>query len=187
VANGALAPQLIVLNGASSSGKSTLCRALSAVLAGPTIHLEEDRFVFDTVHARFLDGPGAPEIFRRTMVGYYGSLGAFLAAGLSALADTGFYTPELVEAFVRALPTETVWLVAVRCSLDELERRERARGDRSAGLARQQHDSIHAAVVYDIEVDTSESSPDMCAEVIRRRVEGPDRPRAMDMLRQRRA
>ena len=39
-------PQIILINGASSSGKSSLCKALQEHLAEPYIHLEEDRFVY---------------------------------------------------------------------------------------------------------------------------------------------
>jgi chloramphenicol 3-O phosphotransferase len=56
--------------------------------------------------------------------------------------------------------------VAVRCPLEELLRRERARGDRSAGTAAAQYDVVHAHGDYDIEVDTSTHTADECARQI---------------------
>jgi len=174
--------QLIVLNGASSSGKTSLCRKLQEVLDEPYIHLEEDRFVFNTYHDRFLDDETGPMIFRKTMLGYYRSLKAFLSAGHNVLADTGFYTPELLNEFVSELSTEKVWLVGVQCDLAELEKRELARGDRQIGLAKEQHTSIHAGVIYDIEIDTSIASIEECAAAIKDKVSGTDSPNAMEQL-----
>src|SRR5215510_10813174 len=94
---------IIVLNGASSSGKTSLCKKLQEVLDEPYIHLEEDRFVFNTYHDRFIDGETGPLIFRKTMLGYYRSLKAFLSAGHNVLSDTGFYNSELLDTFVREL------------------------------------------------------------------------------------
>jgi chloramphenicol 3-O phosphotransferase len=46
--------------------------------------------------------------------------------------------------------------VGVSCTLDELLRRETARGDRMAGLARYQHRRVHwPRPHYDLEVDTT--------------------------------
>jgi chloramphenicol 3-O phosphotransferase len=174
--------QLIVLNGASSSGKTVLCKKLQEVLSEPYIHLEEDCFVFNTYHDRFLAGDLGPVIFRRTMLGYYRSLKAFLSADQNVLADTGFYSPELLAEFVRELLTERVWLVGVQCDLAELERRERLRGDRQIGLAKEQRLSIHAGVAYDIEVDTSTATVAECAAAIKAMVEEAGAPRALGEL-----
>ena len=175
-------PQLLLLNGASSAGKTVLCKKLQEVLPEPYIHLEEDRFVFNTYHNRFLEGELAPEIFKKTMVGYYCSLRAFLSAGHNVLADAGFYTPELLNQCIRELKDETVWLVGVHCSLEELERREKTRGDRQIGLAREQQATVHNSVIYDIEVDTSILSVEECALTIKANIKELESPKAMTAL-----
>ena len=174
--------QLIILNGASSAGKTVLCKKLQEVLPEPYIHLEEDCFVFNTYHDRFLRGELAPEIFRKTMLGYYRSLHAFLSAGHNILADTSFYTPELVAECVHELSKERVWLIGVHCSVPELERREQARGDRQPGLAKEQHGTIHRNILYDIEVDTTTSSPDQCALLVKEKLHELGNPIAMTSL-----
>ena len=174
--------QLIILNGASSSGKTVLCKQLQAILDEPYIHLEEDCFVYNTYHDSFLTGELAPQIFRKTMLGYYRSLKAFLSAGHNILADTGFYTSDLLQVCVQELAAERVWLIGVQCSLVELERRECERGDRPSGLAKEQHQSIHAGVIYDIEVDTSTASPEECALVIKAKLRQAVGPRALARL-----
>jgi len=56
-----------------------------------------------------------------------------------------------------------VTLVDVHCDPDELERRERDRGDRPGGLACSQS-SVHQQGDRDIEVDTTRSDPVTCAK-----------------------
>ena len=56
--------------------------------------------------------------------------------------------------------------VAVRRPLDELERRERARGDRELGTARYQHNIVHAHGEHDVAVGASHMSAEQCAEAI---------------------
>ena len=148
-------PHIILINGASSSGKSTLCKVLQEHLAEPYIHLEEDRFVYNTYHPRYLVPGVVEEIFAKTMTGYYRSLRAFVSAGHNVLADTGFYSEDLVRQCSAELAGLPVWLVGVHCSLAELERREAQRADRDVGTAREQFESIHAYAVYDVEVDTT--------------------------------
>lgn len=61
---------------------------------------------------------------------------------------------------------EILEFVRVNCPLDELERREKARGDRDIGQAKFQLERIHGHRIYDIEVNTYENSIDECAKQI---------------------
>jgi len=158
---------ILILNGASSAGKTGLCKKIQDVLDWPCIHLEEDRFVYGTVHPRFLQAGVGETTFERTMLGYYRSLAAFASAGFCVLADTGFYSKSLVETCTHELRDRKVCMIGVHCSRAELERREKLRADRPAGLAKSQYETIHAHVRYDIEVDTSVQSLDECAERIK--------------------
>lgn len=66
--------------------------------------------------------------------------------------------------------------VGVQCPLAELERRERARPDRThIGLSRSHFESVHAHGVYDLEVDSSTTTPAAAAQLIIRALE-QDRP-----------
>ena len=81
--------------------------------------------------------------------------------GTIVLADTGFYSRDLLEVCVRELAPLHVWLVGVHCSLPELERRSSSgRSDRQKGLAREQYGTIHANAVYDIEVGHLRGDPE---------------------------
>ena len=59
--------------------------------------------------------------------------------------------------------------VGVFAPLDVLEARERERGDRLIGLARWQYDRVHRGKRYDLELDTSGSTPLECATLIKQK------------------
>ncbi|MEO7717382.1 MAG: AAA family ATPase [Capsulimonas sp.] len=174
---------IIILNGASSSGKTSLCKELQRALLDPYIHLEEDRFVYGTYHGRYLQPGIVEQTFTKTMLGYYRSIAAFASAGHNVLADTGFYSRDLLSVCVQELAPLRVWLVGVHCSLSELERREAERKDREPGQAREQHSTIHTDALYDIEVDTSAFSLSECALQIKARIESDADPAAMRSLK----
>ena len=60
--------------------------------------------------------------------------------------------------------------VGVRCAPEVAAEREIARGDRAAGMAAGQAETVHQGVVYDIEIDTSHTESLDCARAIAARV-----------------
>jgi chloramphenicol 3-O phosphotransferase len=70
-------------------------------------------------------------------------------------------------------------LVGVRCDLAELQRREKARGDRGVGQALWQHERVHALGPYDLEVDTTATPPEACAEAILQALAARTRPNVL--------
>ncbi|HNC07871.1 MAG TPA: hypothetical protein PLX14_04145, partial [Anaerolineales bacterium] len=89
---------------------------------------------------------------------------------------------ELLHQCINELSGESVWLVGVHCSLEELERREKARSDRQIGLAKEQMATIHNSVIYDIEIDTSILSLEECAMTIKMKMKELGSPKAMASL-----
>jgi len=75
-----------------------------------------------------------------------------------------------------------VLFVGVRCSLPELERRERERGNRTIGRAALQFPLVHAHGGYDVEVDSERHTPAECAVRIRERLDQAP-PTAFEELR----
>jgi chloramphenicol 3-O phosphotransferase len=55
----------------------------------------------------------------------------------------------------------------VRCPLEELNRREKERGDRMVGAAAMQFELVHQHGDYDLECDSGSASPRECAEQIK--------------------
>jgi len=80
--------------------------------------------------------------------------------------DTVFERPESLAGAKRALAAHQHRLVGVSCSLDILEERERARGDRRIGQARGQFERVMQKAPYDLLLDTGTLSVESCVEQI---------------------
>ncbi|MFI0965868.1 chloramphenicol phosphotransferase CPT family protein [Streptomyces sp. NPDC021080] len=161
------AGRIIFLNGTSSSGKSSLARELLDVLDdGVFFHLAVDGFnamrTKRTLGAEELD-----TALRRTRTGFHRSIAAMAEVGNDIIVDHVLSERWRLLDCLSVLRAEDVLFVGVHCPLEELVRRERARADRPPGLAAQQFALVHRHGDYDLECDTSTSSPRECAERIR--------------------
>jgi chloramphenicol 3-O phosphotransferase len=65
------------------------------------------------------------------------------------------------------------YLIGLYCPLEILEQRERSRSDRTLGQARAQFKVIHKYSLYDLEVDTSQFTPEQCSGKIVERLKLP--------------
>lgn len=72
-------------------------------------------------------------------------------AGNNLVVGYVMKTAEQRRQLASLLSPFDVFYVGVHCSLPELERRERQRGDRRAGDARQDHETVHTFGAYDAE------------------------------------
>ncbi len=73
--------------------------------------------------------------------------------------------------------------MGVKCPLEELERRELARGDRQIGFARMQYERVHRYGEYDYEIDTHDHTPEECAAQLKDLLESGRKGRAFDRIR----
>ncbi|MCZ0990997.1 phosphotransferase-like protein [Streptomyces diastatochromogenes] len=173
---------VILLNGTSSSGKSSIAGALLDLLDGTWFHMPVDAF-----HSMRCDQPIADEDLQaeidRTAKGFHRAAAGMAAGGNNLVVDHPLSRRwRLLDLLDLLVPEDTV-LVGVRCPLPELERRERERGDRELGLAALQFDKVHAHGVHDLDVDTSLLSPEECALRIRDFLTDRPRPTAFEQLR----
>jgi chloramphenicol 3-O phosphotransferase len=149
--------KIILLNGIASSGKTTLSRALQAKLEEPYLHVSVDRFIEmlpeDYVTKKNIEGfrKNCPKVIR----GMHYSCRELANAGNNLIIDHVFEEESYFKECISLIKEHNVYFVGVHCSLEELERREKLRGDREIGLARKQFNLVHKNKVYDIEVDTS--------------------------------
>ena len=180
---------IILLNGISSSGKTTLAKALQELLGQTYFHLDLDLFQ-QTWHPDFLiysDGinPASAEgllaVFRdETLVevrigpaafrhrdGIFRAIAGWASVGDNIIVAGVIYHPQVLHSAGQALHTFPILFVGIRCPLEVAEQWERARGNRARGGARTFHDLVHAHGVYDLEVDTSLSTSIECAQVIK--------------------
>jgi chloramphenicol 3-O phosphotransferase len=161
--------KMIFLHGASSSGKSTIARELQDRIDEPFWHISIDHLRDSGVlpSVRFRRGDFDWATARGPFFdGYHRSLAAYLESGnnliLEHILETTDWQRELAALFARF----DLFFVAVHCSLEELNRRELARGDRPAGSAAQDFETIHRGVHYDLELDTEDGAGGHAARVI---------------------
>lgn len=164
-----LAGAVIVLNGTSSSGKSTLARLLQDRLQGPWLHVESDAFA-SMLPTRYRP---VPERWGQLRVGTYEAVAALAAAGNNAIFDTVIGGPKARTQLAAALKDVPTCFVGLRCDKTIAEGREAERGDRRPGLVAQQYRLVHEGSRYDIEIDTGRLAADAAADLVVARL-GPD-------------
>lgn len=156
--------RIVLLNGASSAGKSSVARALLDVLDGPWFHLGVDMFgaMRSERGTAQLDALGLAEALRRTRAGFHRAVAGMAFAGNDVVADHVLSEQWRYDDFFTVTEGIDVVLVAVWCPLDELVRRERLRADRAAGIAESQFAQVYSYDA-DLQVDTSVDSARACA------------------------
>ncbi|MEN9934826.1 MAG: hypothetical protein RLZZ387_1405 [Chloroflexota bacterium] len=187
--------QIIILNGAPRSGKSSIAAAIQETFDGLWMNLGVDRFMQMTP-ARYHPGiglrpggerPDLEPLVARLYAAMYESIAAHSRLGLNVVVDVGHHDSYaiprgILPACARRLRGLPALLVGVRCPLEAILERRRSSGYLAgqAGdeavpppILRWQHE-VHIPGIYDLEVDTSVLSPQQCAERIRRHLaEGP--------------
>lgn len=178
---------IIFLNGTSSSGKSSIASELLKVLDTPFFHLAVDAFgaMRSVERTLELDETDVAEVLRRTRAGFHRAVAGMAQAGNDVVVDHVLSEPWRLQDCLTVLDGLDVVFVGVRCPQEELERRERARGDRVPGAAAKQLRGVHQHGLYDFEVDTSVHSPRECALAIKEFLGRPSAQRAFEVLRRR--
>ncbi len=155
----------ILLNGTSSSGKTTIANAILRQSDIPFVRLCIDDFLamidFRHIDCEAVDGI-TPEC-ERLVLGFQLSIKAMIDAGNVVLVDHVLQEPKWKEHLLNLLAGSKLLYVGVRCPIVIVEQREKTRGDREIGLAASQFDRVHTDVPYALQVDSSAQSPDECA------------------------
>ncbi len=174
---------ILVLNGVGSVGKSSVARALQERLAEPFLHVQMDSWIEmlpedlqdDPSTFAFIAGmeAGMPSVAihsgplgDRLMAGFRASVVAMADAGNDLIVDDVMLSPAEGEEYRRRLASHDLRMIGLHAPLTVLEARERLRGDRMPGLARWQFDRVHRGQLYDLELETGQSSPGQCADAI---------------------
>jgi chloramphenicol 3-O phosphotransferase len=202
--------KIILLNGSSSAGKTTLAITLQQLLPEPWHHIALDQFR-DGMAGRYRglnSPPGTPgarglnvvpvphgnervtevqfgDLGKQVLRGMRRAIAAFAREGNNVIIDDLMFEPEFLFDYIDVLAGLEVLFVGVRCSLDVVNAREAKRPGRFPGTATSHFHRVHTACVYDIEVDTSSATPRECAAEIVARLSTTHRPQAFDKLRER--
>lgn len=178
------AGKIIIINGPSSSGKTTLALALQKQIDLPFIrfsfdlfldhkalpleHMRNDTFSWDLMR---------PSVFR----GIHQCLPALARAGNNLIFDHIIETKAWLHHLISLISDLDVFFVGLHCSLPELERRELERGDRRSGEARTDFQTVHTITSYDLEIDSENSLDDNVALLIQT-WKKRKRPSALDKM-----
>ncbi|HZC27260.1 MAG TPA: AAA family ATPase [Actinopolymorphaceae bacterium] len=157
-------PMVIVLSGASSSGKSSLARALQDQLAEPAVLVEADRAfpVVPRSHERWTTDHAAGDV----VVAFHRSVAAWPECGFHVIVDGSlpYEDRALRDVCLAVFEPYDLRVVGVTCAVEVLNEREVQRPDeRPTGWAAQQARDIHDGMAYAAQVDTSTASPQECA------------------------
>jgi chloramphenicol 3-O phosphotransferase len=182
--------RVIVLNGTTSAGKSTLARALQRKLAvngEPWMVIALDDFfaraprawfrIADHVGAHAEEGmvfemvDGAIErrvgpFGRAVLAGYRAAVAGMAHAGLNVIVDEVLLSSEDWDGWQEKLAGLDVRWIAVEVALETILQRELDRGDRMIGMAAAQFDVVHSFPAYELRVDTGTLTPDEAADAI---------------------
>ncbi|CCV07029.1 Chloramphenicol phosphotransferase family protein [Mesorhizobium metallidurans STM 2683] len=200
--------QIIILNGAPRSGKSSIVQAIQETFDGVWMNLGVDTFA-QTTPPKFRPGiglrPGGerPDLemhVPRFYAALYESIAAHSRSGLNVVADLGHHDAyskplNILADCAGRLTGLPVLFVGVRCPIEViLERRARSAADKGyvTGSSddpmprpvRLWQEEVHRPGIYDLEVDTSLLSPQQCAEAIRWRLDHGPQPTAFRNLAQ---
>lgn len=172
---------VVFLNGASSSGKTSLARALQLKWKTPLLRFGIDDVISQMPFKYTGDEAEAEKGFlvrsksaaTEFVPGSWGCrLNEFAAGYVGEIAGSEFdivvdyvLTEALLAPFVTALSSHKVLFCGVFCAASELAAREKRRGDRAPGLAERQSQMVHfCREHYDLELDTTHSISDVLAE-----------------------
>jgi len=193
-------PDVILLNGASSAGKSSLTGMLQARLS--FVRMGIDDFIHERAPVAWY---GAPEgLFREPQEdggsilrygaealklwrAYHRSVRVCVDEGLGVVVDDAIITRELLDDWLVALKGLDVFFVGVHCAPEELTLREIARRDRALGTAVSSMERVHVHAVYDLEVDSTATPSSALAGQIVASLASRSGTSAFERLRQTRA
>lgn len=144
--------RIILLNGTSSSGKSTLAQALRLELE-PQFHFYASDQLADEGF-RPLDKEARVAWREKFFDGFHRSIPAFASVGLDLLVEHIVEERDWVLQLQDLLSPFDVFWVGVHAPVAEIELRERLRGNRQQGEGLY-HLKTHQFCTYNVEVDTT--------------------------------
>lgn len=174
-------PQVIVLNGTSSSGKTSIARVLQELLPEQYLNFSIDSVLYTLPAADLIHMQKGDVITRNgydwqaLVRGYHYCLPGLLQAGLKLVVDNAWCDVSEKLELLTELAGYQVALVGVRCELDEVIRREKQRADRAAGLAAWEFNRVHQYMDYDLTLDSAVASPEDCAAQLIQQLNGAER------------
>lgn len=196
---------IVILNGAPRSGKSSIVAAIQHSVDGTWMNLGVD-VARRVTPPEFQPGiglrpggerPDLEDFVESSYLAMYDSIAAHSRLGLNVVVDVGHHDSysvrrEILLKCLRRIEGLPVLIVGVRCPIDVIMKRRRESmtgvyvtaepGEPIPEPVLRWQREVHRPGIYDMEVDTSELTPEECALQVRRRLDSASRPTAADEL-----
>ena len=200
--------QIVILNGAPRSGKSSIASVICESFPGRWINLGVDA-AMARMPAEERPGlglrpggerPDLEDVVCRQYAALYDAIAGESRSGGNVVVDVGHHDSHsrplgILRDCARRLAGLPVLFVGVRCPIETIMARRNAGGEGYVkGTAenpvptpvRRWQEAVHAHGLYDLEVDTSVLTPGECAAVIREALEaGPQKQTAFRQIAER--
>ena len=194
--------RIVILNGAPRAGKSSIAAALQTGLAGSWINLGVDA-QNRALPPHLLPGiglrpggerPDLEPMVRPLFLALYASIAAHARAGFDVVADVGHHDHYsrplgILPACAQSLEGLDVLFVGVYCPLEAIMARRNAgtdsmyvKGEGVPAPVQRWQDAVHVPGIYDLSLDTSQMTPEACAQAIGAALAAPPRPSAFERL-----
>ena len=174
---------VIILNGPSAAGKSTLQRSIQRLATVPYISVGIDNFfndVFPDEHGKlgvktqtdfgtqlrhvtiedntvYLHvGPEGQKIAH----GMHRAIAAYAKSGNNVVVDYIMYDPMWMHELLQELQGCQVYMIGVTLPLHVVQQREQARSTSPIGHAKSHYDTVHVGNMYDLWIDSSITTAD---------------------------
>jgi chloramphenicol 3-O phosphotransferase len=198
--------RILVLNGTSSAGKTTLATALQQALRDeyevvgldqtlralpPELFVITDRVAHAPVDGFLIHlrdgvqlalptlGPAALDALERM----YASFAARADSGVNLIVDDVLWHPDALAMAIAHFAGRDAWFIGVFCAIEVAVDREKRRLDRATGGAALFAEPAHSHGTYDVTVDTSVLIPGEAAQEVIKAIAAIRAPTAFRRLR----
>ncbi len=199
--------KIIILNGGSSAGKTSLAKAFQNLMLPQTYLLlgidlfwcslppkeldldavDPDYYSWTAVvvngkeEFRIVPGP----LLDKLMFGRYKAVSVYLRQGFNVIADEVIWKREWLEEAIKDLLDFDTYFISVSCSDAIGAEREKARGDRHVGWNRCSARYAAMDAVHDLSLDTGTQTPQECAVQLKQALEQGLAPTAFNIMSER--
>ncbi|SKA72278.1 chloramphenicol 3-O phosphotransferase [Eubacterium uniforme] len=150
--------QIILLNGSSSSGKSTLAKALKSLIYNESNKIYEVVSIDDFLKMSLNETIYEDDVFEISNDLCKKVLES-LESSDGVIIDHVITSERIFKQLKENLYSYPVLTVHITCPLNILKRRELERGDRCLGSAESSNEYLYPKDGYDLTVDTGEKTP----------------------------
>ena len=187
--NNANVGTVIILNGTSAVGKSSIMRAFQAKHSRPWLGIGIDNFFVGVLPPKFYleDKPEHHAVMQgiatedeqgklftlhigsegqKVIKGMHRAIAAYAKTGNNVIVDYIMYDPAWHDDLMTVLSSIPVLKVGVTASLPVVQQREKSRGTSPEGHARSIYDTVHQGWNYDLTINSDELTPDQIADKI---------------------